>query len=196
VAFNISYNFVAIDRFSAQARKIKSSVRSYTQSIEKARAENDRFNGSIKRYGRSISSVGKKMTVGVTLPAILMGRSMVNAASDAEETRNKFNEVFRGFESEGASAVQNLSDKFDLAKSTSRELLSSTGDLLVGLGLTGDEALKLSQQVVSLSADVASFKNVQGGTERAANALTKALLGEKEMLKDTFKSHGYIRASY
>lgn len=111
-----------------------------------------------------------------------------NAARDAAETENKFNEVFKGIETDGEATARALSDSFGLAKSTSQELLANVGDLLVGLNLNRSEALSLAKEVVALSADVTSFKNVQGGVTRATDALTKALLGEREMLKETFRT--------
>lgn len=143
---------------------------------------------NIAAFGRIAVDTGKKMTLGITLPFVGASVAAVKLASDAEETRNKFNEIFKGFDKEGKESVGRLKSEFKLAGSTAQELLSDTGDLLKGLGLTGDEALRVSEEVVKLSGDVASFKNVQGGTTAASRALTKALLGERESLKLTFKT--------
>lgn len=143
---------------------------------------------NIAALGKIAVSAGRSLSLGVTLPFGVASVAAVKLASDAEETKNKFNEVFKGFDKQGQESVGRLKDEFKLAGSTAQELLSDTGDLLKGLGLTGDEALKISENVVALSGDVASFKNVQGGTEAAARALTKALLGERESLKLTFKT--------
>ena len=104
------------------------------------------------------------------------------AASDAEEITNKFNVVFRDMAG-SSTVVKKLSDNFDLADSTVKNLLSSTGDLLTGFGFTQGAALDLSEQVTALAADLASFSNYAGGTEGASQALTKALLGETESAK-------------
>jgi hypothetical protein len=120
--------------------------------------------------------------------AIDFSNELKNAARDAVETENKFYEVFKGIENQADQATKGLARGYKLAKSTSQELLSSTGDLLVGIGLTRQESLDLSKDIIELSADVASFKNVQGGTEAATLSLTKALLGERESLKTTFKT--------
>jgi hypothetical protein len=55
--------------------------------------------------------------------------------------------------------------------------------MLTGFGFAQDEALNMSNEVAKLGADLASFTNVQGGAKTAVEALTKGLLGEREMMK-------------
>jgi hypothetical protein len=192
VANKVSFLIQFKDKFTRNAEKLKRQMRGIDRSTKKADRSMQKFALRAKKAFSTVAAkatrAGAVMTAALTLPISLLGKNMISAASDAEETANKFKEVFKGIDTESSAAVKNLGNSFKLATSTSQELLSSTGDLLVGLGLSRKEALKLSTDVVKLSADVASFKNVQGGTERASIALTKALLGEREMLKETFKT--------
>ena len=142
----------------------------------------------LDKFGKSARQVGQSFGLYLTAPIVAAGTAALKAASDAEETQNRFAEVFKGIEKDAQNAADELSKGFGLAGVTSQELLSDVGDLLVGLGVTRSEALAMAKDVVTLSGDVASFKNVQGGTARTTIALTKALLGEREMLKDTFKT--------
>lgn len=191
MANNVTFIIQLKDQFSRMSQKFNRTFDGMNRSAEDLNKQLKGFKKrgqEIRDLGGSFAKTGAVMTAAVTVPAALMGRSMINAASDAEETANKFAEVFKGIGSQSSAAVNELTSGFFLAKSSAQELLSNTGDLLVGLGLNREEALKLSADVVKLSADVASFKNVEGGTARAADALTKALLGEREMLKETFKT--------
>jgi len=61
-------------------------------------------------------------------------------------------------------------------------LLGNTSDLMIGFGMSKESALKLSSTVQGLSADLASFNNLEGGATRASEILTKALLGERDAL--------------
>ncbi|GAG50608.1 unnamed protein product, partial [marine sediment metagenome] len=70
-----------------------------------------------------------------------------------------------------------------LSGMAARKLMSDTGDLLTGFGFTRKEALDLSSQVQTLAVDLASFTNIEGGAERASQALTRGLLGERESMK-------------
>ena len=62
-------------------------------------------------------------------------------------------------------------------------MLGSTGDLLTGMGATAETALDLSTKTQRLAVDLASFSNYQGGAKGASEALTKAMLGERESVK-------------
>jgi hypothetical protein len=148
------------------------------------------FNRGLRRSEQSLSGFRQStISTATIIKGILAGAAtsaslkMIKLASDAEETASKFEAVFKGIERESDTIARSFSKNFGVADSTARELLSSTGDLLTGFGFTGGEALKLSFNVNKLASDLASFQNLQGGTKRASEALTKALLGETESAK-------------
>jgi hypothetical protein len=120
---------------------------------------------------KAFSMIAKEITV------------VIDKASELQEVTAKFGTVFEGAFSEAESAVDNLTESYGQSEIAARKMLSSTGDLLTGLGFMDDTALSLSEQVATLAVDVASFSNIEGGAERASEALTKGLLGEREMMK-------------
>jgi len=157
-----------------------------------------RITGDSSGINRSLSSaeqrVGKTKTafskaakfIGTALVAIGLKRftaSLINAASDAEETANKFGVVYSKVITGANKAAQNLADNYGLSRTASKQLLSDTGDLLTGFGLAQDEALKLSEAAAQLGTDLASFTNYAGGAEGATQALAAAMLGERERVK-------------
>lgn len=157
------------------------------RGLNKATSEIDAFGkktkASFDRIGRSMTNVGKAMSVGVTLPILALGVASVKAASDAEETASKFNTVFRDISQSANEAAEELRNSYGLARQESQKLLSDTGDLLTGFGFTQSSALDLASEVNKLAVDLASFTNFSGGAEGASQALTKALLGERESVK-------------
>lgn len=138
---------------------------------------------SIQRFGKKMQGFGDTMTRNITFPVVGLGAAAVKLASDFEETQSKFNTVFKDISDNAQAASKELSDSFGLSSRASMQLLSDTGDLLTGFGFTQEEALKLSKEVNKLAVDLASFTNVEGGAEAASKALTKALLGERESIK-------------
>lgn len=106
------------------------------------------------------------------------------AASNAQEIFNKFEVVFGDVAAQADAVARNLRDNFGLAESSAKDLLSATGDMLTGFGLSGQAALDLAEKTNTLAVDLASFTNIEGGAERASKALTKALLGERESVKE------------
>lgn len=127
--------------------------------------------------------VGKKLSLGVTLPFVAGSAAAIKFASDAEETQQKFGVVFKEVGAEAEATAKAIADGYGLAQDESKALLANTGDLLSGFGFSGESALQLSTDVQKLAVDLASFTNFSGGAKGASDALTKALLGERESVK-------------
>lgn len=142
-----------------------------------------------KSVGKSFDLMkAKTLALGVASTAVFVKtigflKDSTMAAIDAQETFSKFDAVFEDMGGAAEAAAQQFMDSFDLAEVTAKQMLSATGDLLTGMGATKDVALDMSLKVNTLAADLASFTNYSGGAEGASNALTKALLGERESVK-------------
>lgn len=227
MAFNISYTYVAIDRFTAVANKISKSANKISReitkttqkvgklstkvdtssrsmskfsrvggsefikttnkiapSLERVESRIKRVNTSLNKFGRSLKSVGTRASLMTTLPISLIANSLVKSASDAEETASKFSVVFSSISKDANKTAKMLSRSYGLSRKGSKQLLSDTGDLLTGFGFTQESALNLSTEVQKLAVDLASFTNYSGDAAGASKALTKALLGEREMVKE------------
>tara|TARA_R100001594_G_scaffold150602_2_gene212649 strand:- start:3194 stop:4993 length:1800 start_codon:yes stop_codon:yes gene_type:complete len=138
---------------------------------------------SIGKFGASMQRTGQTLTRNVTVPLAGLGVAAIKMASDFEETNSKFKTVFSSIQHEAEQTARTFKQSFGLSSKSAKQLLSDTGDLLVGFGFTEKEALDLSKQVNELAVDLASFTNFSGGAEGASLALTKALLGERESIK-------------
>ena len=137
----------------------------------------------LKKFGKSVEKTGKNMTMGLTLPILGMGAAALKFGSDLQETDSKFKQVFISIQKEAEETAKVFEESFGLSEVAAKQLLSDTGDLLVGFGFTEKSALELSKQVNELAVDLASFTNFEGGAEGASKALTKALVGETESSK-------------
>lgn len=152
------------------------NVDSFRQGIGKIEAE-------MSKIGSKMQSVGRSLSLGVTLPVAAIGAASLKAASDAEETFSKFDTVFRDIQGTAEQAFQTLRKEYGLSSTAAKQMLGDTGDLLTGFGFSQQGALELSMEVQKLAVDLASFTNYSGGAKGASEALTKALLGEREQLK-------------
>lgn len=171
---------VNVSMLDALSPKLKTMQRRFAQLSSVV----DRSEEKMKKFGAAARTVGTRLSIGATLPILGLGVASIKAASDAEEAEQKFGVVFRDISDAAESSASNLANNFGLSKIASKELLAGTGDLLTGFGFTQASALSLSNQVQELAVDLASFTNVEGGAERASIALTKALLGERESVKE------------
>lgn len=137
---------------------------------------------SLQRFGNKMKNFGDTMSRNITLPVLGLGAAAVKLASDFEETRDKFNIVFRDIKESANDSAKVLADSFNMSSNEAMRLLANTGDLLAGFGFTQEEALSLATQVNKLAADLSSFEGNQFSAAEASKVLTKALLGERDAL--------------
>lgn len=138
-----------------------------------------------RKAGKSfVEFAAKAATVYASVRAVgkVLG-DLTEAASRANEVNSKFNVTFSEISDRAEAVAKNLQEAYGLSVRESEQLLSSTGDLLTGFGFTQDAALQMADSVNTLAVDLASFQNLSGGAEQASQALTKALLGERESIK-------------
>lgn len=186
-----------IERFGMKVEELDDLMRlglitqeTYNRNFDALRREANQAAPAVDRVGdalkrmQGLGTVGAGMSLAITAPLTLMGGLALKTASDAEESLNKFDVIFGPVLDQANMRVKELDKTFGLTDSSARKMMSGTGDLLKGFGFSAASALDLSQQVQKLSVDVASFSNVEGGAVRVSEAMTKAMLGEREMLKE------------
>ena len=107
----------------------------------------------------------------------------IDAASDLNETLSKSGAVF----DDNADEIEEWGAKADEAMGLSQqaaiEAAASFGDLFNKVGLTADQSVDMSQNLVALSADLASFNNLAGGSAEALEKIKSGLAGETEPLR-------------
>ena len=108
---------------------------------------------------------------------------MVNLASDAMEAEAAFQATFGDAIPQFGTFIEDFSKKAGLAEFELQDLLKTTGMVLQGIDMSAEASVGFSQNLATLAGDVAAFNNVQGGTQPVLEAMTKALLGERESLK-------------
>ena len=142
-------------------------------------------------YGKTITTLSKSMKAAFTGVAIFaavkgiakLSSELISAASDAEETRNKFNVVFATVADDAQEAAERIKDEFKLSDETTEKFLSGVGDITSGLGATSSEALLAAEKITALGLDIDSFANLTGGASQAVSALTSLFTGEREAAK-------------
>ena len=164
-------------KFMSTTEKLKATVKGLSRALKSA-------GSGMKSFGGSIAGMGTKLSLMVTLPLKLMGLAAVKSATDAAESLNKMSATFSDVLPKANKEIDLLNKNYMMSRSQAVKLMGDTGDLLTGFGFQQQETVELSSQVQKLAADLASFSNIQGGVTRASRAITKALLGEREMLKD------------
>lgn len=137
-------------------------------------------------FGKNITSTFKK--VGTIVAGALavdklvgFGKECLSLGAYVEEMENKFNVVFATTGASMDKWAGDFANAIGRNKTEIKDGVANLGDLLTGYGMTEEAAGKLSQQVIALSYDLASFNNVQDAD--AIDRMTKGILGEHEGLK-------------
>ena len=150
-----------------------------TKNISKSTGEG--ITTDWNKVASTLNTVGSNMTKYITVPLMAVGTACVKLASDMDETSNKIDAVF----GESATAVKDWStssiEQMGLAQQTALDMAATFGDMGTSMGLTTAESADMSESLVQLAADMASFKNIS--VERAQTALNGVYTGETEALK-------------
>jgi hypothetical protein len=171
--------------FSRFGKEAKRSTKPVADGIDKVEKASKKAQKSAKGFigqfvtGQAIFALAQK---GLSLIANQMS-TVIELGSDLQETTAKFGTVFESAMGQASASVDLLTESYGQSELAAKKMLSTTGDLLTGLSFTDEAAIDLSTQVSTLAVDLASFSNIEGGAERATEALTKGLLGEREMMK-------------
>ena len=141
---------------------------------------------ALQGLGNFAGKLGKATAVGFAalgVGAATVGKEMVNLASDAMEAEAAFQATFGDAIPQFGTFIEDFSKKAGLAEFELQDLLKTTGMVLQGIDMSAEASVGFSQNLATLAGDVAAFNNVQGGTQPVLEAMTKALLGERESLK-------------
>lgn len=155
------------------------------QSAEKTASSFEKRMESIsskaKSIGDKLSGIGTALTVGVTTPLAVAGKSMVDAASDFDENLNKISVAFGDSAEDVKAWADTATESFGLSMNQALEATSLFGDMATSMGISQSEAASMSTSLAGLAGDMASFKNI--GIDEAMTALNGVFTGETESLK-------------
>lgn len=153
----------------------------------RAGAQTAAFRRSIGGVKRSMQGLMRAMlpVAGAAGFGYLM-KSMIATASTAEETRAKFNTVFRDLAGDAVKWAREFGDSVGRASHDVESWMAGLQDTFVPLGIARDRAAELSKSLVTLAVDVASF-NDKADAE-VIRDFTSALVGNHE----TVRKYGII----
>jgi hypothetical protein len=157
------------------------------KGIKSAVREFDRAKTSLGKFaavGQGFKAVGTSLTKNVTVPLAVASAGiykLVQAGSTLQESISKTNAVFGANAREVQDWSRTTSAAFGVSQQQALEAAGTYGNLFRAFGLGSKQAQEMSQNLVELAADMASFNNVP--IDDALIALRSGLSGETEPLK-------------
>jgi TP901 family phage tail tape measure protein len=184
-------------------------IRIVIQGIDKFSSTIGQSTKKIQKFGKDVSQVGRKMTMGLTIPIIALGAQVVNTTTNFEKSMNKVEALTQ-------ATTEDMLKMRDAAKSlgiTTQFSASEAADAMGFLGMAGWKTNQIllgtphlldlaaaSQTDLARTADIAS--NIMGAfrieakdTGMVADLLAATTASSNvnlEMLAETFKDAGPI----
>jgi hypothetical protein len=138
---------------------------------------------SFAQVGQKAKGIGQSLSVGVTAPLVGLAGIAIKSASDLNESLSAVNSSF----GESAKAVVDFSktsaEALGISQQATLQSAVEFGALFQATGSSAQQAADFSQKMITASADIASYFNVQGGAATVAEGFRAALTGEGDALK-------------
>ena len=172
----------AQDRASVHLRAIGGDVQRLERQVESASSAFGGLGGMLGKLGGiGLAAGGVGAIVSGVQGAIGAMGSLVTQASDLNEQVSRSDQIFGAAAQSVQRFARESAQSLGIARTEALEMAGNFGQLLRTSGLTEDAAADMSQQLLRLGADLASFNNLEVGD--ALDKLRSGLTGEAEPLR-------------
>lgn len=178
MAATVGITFTGDPRGAVNATKaVESQLGSLKGAVGDVEKEHGRASGGIRKHWGAIS-----LAAGGALIAVgAFAKKTTDQASGLEEQVNKTKVVFRESSDEILTWSRTTAERIGISKRAALEATGTFGNMLVPMGLARKEAAGMSQRMVTLAADMASFNDAS--PKETLDALRSGLAGETEPLR-------------
>lgn len=150
-------------------------------AVESSRTRMQNMANTFANVGSSLMSFGSTMINSVSKPIIGAVGKSVMAFSDLGEATNVVDVTFGKNSDSVKKWSKTLLDSFGIGQLQATEFSGTMGSIFKSLGMGEKDVMNMSKNVVELSGDFASFKNLS--PEESFEKIRSGLLGETEPLK-------------
>jgi len=157
------------------AKQITVTFAGDTSNLDKAFARVEKTSSGVQKAFKTVAATA---AFGVVTDQI---GDVIGAASNLNETMNKASEVFGSSATAMTSWAQNAATSMGLSQQQALEAASSFGNMFSQLGIGSGQAAQMSQRIVQLAADFASFHNAD--ITEVLQAQQAAFRGEYDSLQ-------------
>lgn len=137
------------------------------------------LNNQIRNLASSLSSA---LGIGLSTVALVnFTKSSLELGSDLAEVQNVVDVTFGNMAEDINEFASTAITQLGLSETSAKQYASTMGAMLKSMGLSTNQALEMSKAITSLSADMASFYNLDNDT--AFEKIRAGISGETEPLK-------------
>jgi hypothetical protein len=135
----------------------------------------------VDRAGDKVAGIGKKLTLGITLPVAAAAVALSKMAAENEDAAGRMERVFGHAASAMDGSIKEMMRSIPEAETELQQMAVSVQNALVGMDLAPDKAANMSAAVLKLSGDLAAF-NHESSIAGAEEALVRGLEGKTKGL--------------
>jgi len=163
-------------------RRLEVKILGDSRSLERAFGRSRKSASGLNKSLGGLARVGKVIVGGFILSKAVKGiKDTIDAASDLNESVSKTGVIFGKSAGQVVKFADKASQSLGLSKTAALDASSTFATFGKSAGLSGKELTGFSTQLVTLSADLASFYNTS--PEAAITAIGSALRGEAEPIR-------------
>lgn len=172
---------------TADGKKAIANIKDVTAAIEKeSKKWDDSVDESMDKMGGSFASFLKSVAAGFAAAGIgkillNIGKDAINAASDLQEVQNVVDVTFGDNAAKIETWAKQAGKQYGLTETAAKKYTSTIGAMLKSQGMADDEIVQTSTDLAGLTADMASFYNLD--FETAFQKIRSGISGETEPLK-------------
>lgn len=165
------------EKKSAELRKLNKIYREQTQSLRGTRGAMDKLAAGVTRF------IGVAAAAFTVDSVIQYGKQLFNLGVEMEVLAKKAQTVFGEALPLVTAAAEENAKAMGLTTTQYTAAATAIGDLLVPMGFQREEAANISTELVNLSGALSEWTGGQIKSTDVSRILSKALLGEREELK-------------
>lgn len=167
-----------INKFTRKLEEAQGKFDKTARAIERRQRELDK---NLARLGAKAGDLYRPVQVGAALATGAIVALSYEAAKRAEAVNGAFRQIFRDMPAEAARTTAAISTEFGRLETDIKDNFTQLGGVLAGLGVGGEQALTIIDQLQRRALDLAAFRDVADADAFAA--VISGLTGETEPLK-------------
>lgn len=147
--------------------------------IEKTQKQFKKFQFNLSS---GLKTIGKLTGLAIGAKALVdFGKASIEVASDLREVQNVVDVTFGHMAKEVDEFAANAREQFGLSELSAKQYASTMGAMLKSSGIAGEAVKDMAIEITKLTADMASFYNLEG--DEAFRKIRAGISGETEPLK-------------
>lgn len=155
-----------------------------SRAVSEIGRDGERVAGTFQRVGTAIKTAFAFVFAGALARGLKdLAQKAFDLGTAVEETASKFSTVFGPAAARLDAELRKSANAMGLTQTEARGLTATVGAVVQGMNVGQEASAGYAAEILKLAGDITSFSNVQGGAEQVTQAVTSAIVGEREALK-------------